>query len=79
MDSDIEKMHEWASKWLVTFNPTKSETIIFSRKRNEPFHPPIVMDQKQIHEVSSHKLLGAFLSNDCTCHEHMEYLKHGKE
>ena len=75
LNSDIEKVHEWATKWLVTFNPTKSESIIFSRKRNKPLHPPIVMDQKQINEVSSHKHLGVFLSNDCTWHEHMEYIK----
>ena len=75
LNSDIEKVHEWAIKWLVTFNPTKSESIIFSRKRNKPLHPPIVMDQKQINEVSSHKHLGVFLSNDCTWHEHMEYIK----
>ena len=29
LNSDIEKVHEWATKWLVTFNPTKSESIIF--------------------------------------------------
>ena len=75
LNSDIEKVHEWATKWLVTYNPTKSESIIFSRKRNKPLHPPIVMDQKQINEVSSHKHLGVFLSNDCTWHEHMEYIK----
>ena len=33
------------------------------------------MDQKEINEVSSHKHLGVFLSNDCTWHEHLEYIK----
>ena len=33
------------------------------------------MGQKQINEVSSHKHLVVFLSNDCTWHEHMEYIK----
>ena len=31
-NSDLEKNHRWADKWLVTFNPEKSEYILFSSK-----------------------------------------------
>ena len=75
LNSDLSKIHQWATKWLVTFNPSKSESIIFSRKRNKPNHPNVVMDQQPIQEVNSHKHLGLILSSDCTWHDHLEYIK----
>ena len=75
LNSDLSKIHQWATKWLVTFNPSKSESIIFSRKRNKPNHPNLVMDQQSIQEVNSHRHLGLVLSNDCTWHDHLEYIK----
>ena len=29
LNSDLAKVHAWASKWLVTFNPSKTESLIF--------------------------------------------------
>ena len=39
LNNDLYKIHLWAKKWLVSFNPVKSESMIFSRKRNKPYHP----------------------------------------
>ena len=75
LNSDLAKIHLWANKWLVSFNPSKSESIIFSRKQIKPFHPPVKMNQQQISEVNSHKHLGLIFSNDCTWHEHLDYIK----
>ena len=74
LNEDLQKIHLWAKTWLVTFNPAKPESIIFLRKRNQPY-PPVFMDQTQIEEVISHKHLGVVLSNDCTWYEHLEYIK----
>ena len=68
-------IHQWATQWLVTFNPTKSESIIFSRKLNKPNHPPIFMNNQPINEVHTHKHLGVFLSSDCQWHGHLDYIK----
>ena len=75
LNSDLSKIHQWATKWLVTFNPSKSESIIFSRKRNKSNHPNLVMDRQSIREVNSHRHLGLVLSNDCTWYNHLEYIK----
>ncbi|MCG8113032.1 MAG: reverse transcriptase domain-containing protein [Candidatus Thiodiazotropha taylori] len=75
LNSDLSKVHQWATKWLVTFNPAKSESITFTRKRHKPFHPPVLMNQTQINEVGSHKHLGLIFTSDCTWHEHLEYIK----
>ena len=42
LNSDLSKIHRWATDWLVSFNPSKSESLIFSRKVNKPYHPPIL-------------------------------------
>ena len=42
LNKDLYKIHLWAKKWLVSFNPAKSESMIFSifsRKRDKPYHP----------------------------------------
>ena len=75
LNSDLEKISRWAQQWLVTFNPAKSESILFSRKLNKPYHPPVSMDETQINEVTSHKHLGVIFSNDCSWHNHIEHIK----
>ena len=75
LNSDLSRIHQWATNWLVTFNPSKSKSIIFSRKRNKPNYPNVVMDQQPIQEVNSHKHLVLILSSDCTWHDHLEYIK----
>ena len=75
LNSDLSKIHQRATNWLVTFNPSKFESIIFSRKRNKSNHPNVVMDQQPIQEVNSHKHLGLVLSSDCTRHDLLEYIK----
>ncbi|MCG7869675.1 MAG: endonuclease/exonuclease/phosphatase family protein [Candidatus Thiodiazotropha taylori] len=75
LNSDLYKIHKWATDWLVSFNPSKSESLIFSRKINKPYHPPIFMNNQQVEEVSTHKHLGLYLSNNCSWHEHIDYIK----
>ena len=75
LNNDLHIIHLWAKKWLVSFNPAKSESMIFSRRRNKPHHPPVLMNQTQIEEVTSHKHLGLIFSHDCTWHEHLDHIK----
>jgi hypothetical protein len=53
----LTKIHDWATKWLVTFDVQKTETMTISRKINKPNHPPLYMDNKDISTVSEHKHL----------------------
>ncbi len=67
---DIDKISEWANMWQVKFNPDKTETIQFTRKRT-PVKSPLTMQGTTIKEVQSHKHLGITLQNDCTWKEHI--------
>ena len=63
----------------LTFNPSKTETLLISRKLYRPLHPPLFMQNHQISEVDSHKHLGLYFSNDCTWHQNILQLKHKLE
>ena len=39
LNADLVKIHPWADKWLVTFNPSKTESLVISRKINRLIHP----------------------------------------
>ena len=75
LNLDLDKITKWAKEWLVKFNPNKTESLLISRKSNRLFHPPLSMLDQQITDVESHKHLGIYLSNDCTWHKHIEYIK----
>ena len=75
LNSDLQKIQKWASEWLVTFIPAKSEALLLSRKINKPYHPPLFFNNEQIQKVNSHKHLRLYFSNNCSWHEHIEYIK----
>ena len=75
LNSDIKTITEWAKTWLVSFNPTKTESLLISRKMNRDHHPSLSMMNQDILEVQSHRHLGVTLSNDGGWHSHIEYIK----
>ena len=75
LNIDLSRVNTWATKWIVSFNPAKSESVTFSRKVNQPYHPPVYMNYQLIDEVDTHKYLGLYLSNDCKWHEHINSIK----
>ena len=75
LNLDLDKILKWAKRWLVLFNPVKTDSFLVSRKLIKPVHPPLFMEGSQITEVESHKHLGIFFSNDCTWHKHIDYIK----
>ena len=74
LNTDLLKLSNWAATWLVLLNPTKTESLMFSRKLNKPSHPPLFMESQQIMAVESHKNFGAILSADCIWHKHIKYI-----
>ncbi|MES9994044.1 MAG: reverse transcriptase family protein [Candidatus Thiodiazotropha sp.] len=74
LNTDLEKITQWAKTWLVSFNPTKTESLLISRKVYKPQHPPLFMQNIQIKEVDFHKHLGLCLSNDGSWHQHIKYI-----
>ena len=67
LNSDMQIIHRWAERWMVTFNPKKTKSMIVSRKLDPDHHPWLHMAGNVIKIVDSHKHLGLTYSNTGKC------------
>ena len=51
----INAFDKWSKDWLVSFSPSKTESMIISNKINTPNHPPMYWQNIEINNVSQHK------------------------
>ena len=63
LNRDLTKIHDWAIKWKVSFNPTKSKDMIFSSNKLVQNSPPLVFNGVYVSRVHEHKHLGVWLSS----------------
>ena len=71
LNEDLTRISDWSKKWLVTMNPSKCQSIIFSLKLNKPDHPALLMDGACIIEVESHAHLGLIFQNNMSWRSHI--------
>ena len=48
LNKDLAKMSLWADRWLVLFNPKKTEFILFLRKVNKPVDSSLIMNNETL-------------------------------
>ena len=54
INHDMQLLSNWARQWLVTFNPLKTEAVLFTLKKVNIL-PQLVFDNIPINFVDSHK------------------------
>ena len=74
LNQDLVKISSWADKWLVSFNPKKTESLLLTRKINRQMHPSISMNNQIITEVDNHKHIGIVFQSNCLWHEHLNII-----
>ena len=67
---DLRQLDEWSRKWLMSFNPEKTEIMMFSN--NEIQNLNFTMNNKEIPIVRSHKHLGVTFRSDAKWNNHVE-------
>ena len=70
LQEKIEIAMAWAKDWLVSFNPQKSISVVFSRKR-ETIIPQIEIDGIPIQEEEAHKHLGLTIQKNGKWSKHI--------
>ena len=65
LNNDLLRISTWAKKWKVSFNPNKTKSIQFSRKRNKSIKPELSMSGVKVQEVENHKHLGLIFQSNC--------------
>ena len=73
LNQDLKLIDEWAKKWKVDFNPTKTDLLTITNKLN-PETQPLIFGDVILTETSKHKHLGIFLQIDCKWEAHIQYL-----
>ena len=71
LNHDLRQISVWAKQWLVNFNPSKTEAILFSLKREQNL-PCLMFDNTEISFVEHHKHLGVTLSSNGHWSTHIE-------
>jgi hypothetical protein len=71
IEQNLQKVHDWANLWFMTFNPQKTESLTFTRKRN-PDIPTIYLNGTEIKEVEEHKHLGITLQRNAKWQTHIK-------
>ena len=74
LNEDLRTINRWAQQWLVSFNPSKTESLLISKKRNKPQHPPVYFSNTIINEVTEHKHLGIIFSDNGQWNKHIQYI-----
>ena len=67
----FQLLSNWARQWLVTFNPLKTEAVLFTLKKINIL-PQLIFDNIPINFVDSHKHLGVTFSSTGQWHSHIE-------
>ena len=63
LNSDLVKLKDWAKKWLIKFNPLKTEVMVTSNLHND-YGIELRYDENILRIVDNHKHLGVTLSSN---------------
>ena len=74
IDHNLNEMDLWSKKWLMSFNPDKTEIIIYSN-RSIPENLDFSFNGKSVPITTSHKHLGVTFSNDAKWNTHVDNIQ----
>ena len=72
LNQDLDTLNKWSKQWIVTFNASKTEFLIISKKSRRQVYPPLYLNNTAINEVTVHKHLGLVFNNKMSWTDHME-------
>ena len=73
IDTDLDNLQKWSEKWMLKFNPNKTDIMIFNT-RNVQNNLTFDFCGVSIAPVDNHKHLGIIFSSDCKWNKHIDKL-----
>ena len=70
IEHDLKELDEWSKKWLMSFNPDKTEIMLFSNTEIPELN--FTFNGRTIPITNSHKHLGVTFSSDAKWNIHIE-------
>jgi hypothetical protein len=74
LNRDLNRLSTWATKWMVTFNATKTVYLQVTRKLNPAPKPILRLNGVIVREVQSHKHLGLTFNGTLTWSDHISQI-----
>jgi len=71
LNGDLRKIYDWSVFWQMTLNSSKTNSMVFTAKKNRPLHFTLYLNNDIIEEVTSHKHLGLTLSSNMSWQDHI--------
>jgi hypothetical protein len=72
LNNDLERINKWSVQWRITFNPNKTEFMIFSNKvSHQTVYPTLYLNRVRLKEVDEHKHIGLILSKNLSWRKHI--------
>ena len=71
LNDDLEKLKVWANKWLIMFNPLKTEVMLISNIFHD-YDLRLTYDNTMLNIVETHKHLGIHLSSNNKWTKHID-------
>ena len=64
LNNDLKVISQWAYQWKMKFNPDPNKQatkLLFSCKKNSPYHPSLFFNDSVVPKVNEQKYLGLIL------------------
>ena len=74
INRQLNSLHEWANRWVVTFNALKTHYMHFTSKTHKPQIMPILLDNTVISEVYKHTNLGLIINDKLKWNDHISHI-----
>ena len=71
LNYDLQTLSDWANRWLIAFNPLKTEVMLISNIHIEQT-VELVMDNTELKIVDTHQHLGVLLSSNNKWTSHID-------
>jgi len=73
LNHDLNILNKWSKQWLVQFNPSKTEGMMFTLSNSNTYG--ITFDNTTVNFIDNHRHLGLTLSSDASWHSQISEIR----